>query len=458
VIIKIRALLRDESERNLLINVMLAFIIKGASLLISLLSTPLYISFFDNQAVLGIWYTILSILSWISMCDLGLGNGLRNSLTVALAKCDFDKAKKLVSSTYISLAVLILPILVLGIIFINLLDFNRLLDLPQNVVNNTSLRQAVIILFCGICVSFILRIVNTVIYSIQKSSINNLLALITSIIPLLFVAFRDTQSINRSLIELSIVHIFAINIPLVLASALVFRKKPMKECKPRVSSFDICIGKEMLGLGMKFFLAQVFFMLLMSTNEVFISCFFSSQDVVEYSIYYRLFTAIGSLFMLALTPLWSKVTKDLAQKKYRVIKQTNYVLYFISLIAAVVQFCIPFVLQKVLDIWLGDNSFVIDYPTSFIFSLFGSLYVLNIVLTTIANGMGELRSQMVFYGIGSFLKLPFIAILTKLLPDINWSIVVLYNCLILIVFSVYQFIWVERRIRILLNNSEGSIT
>ena len=94
--INIKKLLRDKDERNLLINIGLAFAVKGVAMLISLFSMPLYIKYFDNNEALGLWYTILSMLTWIAICDLGLGNGLRNRLTEALAVGDSKKSKELV--------------------------------------------------------------------------------------------------------------------------------------------------------------------------------------------------------------------------------------------------------------------------------------------------------------------------------------------------------------------------
>ena len=203
----------------------------------------------------------------------------------------------------------------------------------------------------------------------------------------------------------------------------------------------------MLGFGMKFFFAQIFFMFLMSTNEIFITKFFSAADVVDYSIYYRLFTAVGSLFMLALTPLWSKVTRDLTQKKYAVIQKTNRVLYLLAAVAGLAQLAILPFLQWIINIWLGDEAIAVHMPTAMIFALFGSLYIFNVVLTTVANGMGELRTQMLFYGIGAALKIPAVFLLTRAGRSIMWNIVPLFNCVVLAVFCIYQLVWIERKIK-----------
>lgn len=292
-----------------------------------------------------------------------------------------------------------------------------------------------------------------IIYSIQKSSINNILSLISSSIPLLYMAQFKGENLEQSLLQLSIVHMLAINLPLLVMTFVLFRNQQLKSAIPSLRSCDWQTAKQMLCFGSKFFGAQLAFMFLMSTNEIIITKLFSPEAVVPYSIYYKLFTAVGSLFMLGLTPLWSKVTKDLAEKKYVTVKRTNQVLYKISAIAILTEFLfVPF-LQFAINFWLGPEAITVHYPTAFLFATFGGIYILNIVLTTVSNGMGELHTQMVFYGVFSILKIPAIFILKSWFH--SWNVVILFNCIALLVFCIFQFFWIETKISRLLQMEEN---
>ena len=57
----------------------------------------------------GVWLTISSVLLWIDNLDIGLGNGLRNKLAVAMAHNDYEKGRQYVSSTFAMLAIIIVP-------------------------------------------------------------------------------------------------------------------------------------------------------------------------------------------------------------------------------------------------------------------------------------------------------------------------------------------------------------
>lgn len=455
IIDKLKRLWSDQDERNLLIHIALAFGVKGLALVLSFFSMPLYIRFFGNDDVLGLWYTILSMLSWVHICDLGLGNGLRNRLTEALAVGDTEKAKRFVSSTYAALTVVIAPVIIAILIVVQLVDLNGFFNISKELVSPEVLRLSVSLLLGGVALSFVLKTVNVIIYAIQKSSVNNMLTLITSALPLLFIAIFRGGSMEDNLIALTMVHVFAVNFPLLVATFIVFRTKRLRQVTPSLGACTVDTAKSMLSFGMQFFLAQIFFMVIQSTNEIFITKLFSAAYVVEYNIYFRLFTVVGSLFMLALTPLWSKVTKDLAQKKYKKIQTTNRVLYGLSALAAAGELLMVIICQFLVNIWLQEEAISVHYSTALVFALYGSVFVFNVVLTTVANGMGDLRTQIVFYGIFSLLKIPTLYLLAK--AGAGWNVVVLYNAVALSVFCVFQLVWVERKLKELTSRGETPV-
>ena len=95
-----RAAIADENTRSVLTNAILSFGVKGVSLIIALFTTPAYMRYFSDNGVLGIWFTLLAVLSWILSCDMGIGNGLRNKLTITFSGGDDVQTKKLISSAY----------------------------------------------------------------------------------------------------------------------------------------------------------------------------------------------------------------------------------------------------------------------------------------------------------------------------------------------------------------------
>jgi O-antigen/teichoic acid export membrane protein len=59
-------------------------IVRIVGIAITLLYIPLLLDFL-NEEKYGIWITLTTIINWIRIFDVGLGNGLRNKLAEAIA-------------------------------------------------------------------------------------------------------------------------------------------------------------------------------------------------------------------------------------------------------------------------------------------------------------------------------------------------------------------------------------
>ena len=92
----------DGRSKKMYKNTAIMVFIKGFSILISLMSAPIMLHHV-NRADYGVLLTLTSIVGWVGMMDIGLGNGLRNKLPEMLAKGDLQGAKKAVSSSYAAL-------------------------------------------------------------------------------------------------------------------------------------------------------------------------------------------------------------------------------------------------------------------------------------------------------------------------------------------------------------------
>lgn len=178
-----------DHNRSLIYNIVGTFAVKGGTMLLSLISMPLYLNYFENNILLGVWFTMHTVLSWILVFDLGIGNGLRNHLTTALARNDRDNAKAYISSAYIMFGafVAILSLLVLGLSHV--VSWNGILNVSEHVIDPADLHQGVNITLVGIIFSFILRLINPVLYALQKSALPNFLAFIGSLLQVAFLYF-----------------------------------------------------------------------------------------------------------------------------------------------------------------------------------------------------------------------------------------------------------------------------
>lgn len=427
----------DISTKNRIIytNSAGAFIVKGFALLISFFTLPAYMRYFDNQYVLGLWFTLVSILIWILNFDLGIGNGLRNHLAQALTKKDSISAKQYISSAYFVFGGLVLFFTLIGYFLIPVVSWNKILNISAEIVSPAILILVVRYTFLGIMCYFFLRIISSVIYALQKSALNNFLDLSTNCLILAFVLLAPSRSIEENLIFLSISYGICLVLPLLVATIIIF-STTLKQCVPSLQ--NVCRGatKKILSLGIIFFVCQILYMLIVNTNEFFIAQYISPADVVNYQIYNRIFALGSMLFVLGLTPIWSIVTRAVAERDYIWILKLNKRLFKFACLFSIGEFLLILFLPFIIRLWLGSRAINVNYSYAFIFALWGISMIFQMVVSAITCGLGCMNLQALCYGIGILLKIVIIHFGMIFWP--NWILVIVANIIILVPYVFIQ--------------------
>lgn len=426
-----------KNNKRIVVNIVAAFGIKGGGMIVNMLSMPLYIDYFNNNMVLGLWFTILTVVNWILSFDVGIGNGLRNHLTKALTQKDFEQGKRLTSSAFAALGIITIVFTIFVFSVIPVVNWNNMFNISGDIISRDILARCVGFTMVGIMASFFLHIVRGILFALQLSSIVNLLHLLTSIllVAYLFVA-PDFSTIEEKLSTMSIAYAILINIPSILVLFFVFFFSEMKHCRPRMKYVTSNAVKAVLGLGISFFVVQVMYMIITVTNEWFISKFFSPKHCVDYQIYFRLFALVGGLIMLAMSPLWSAITKAYSMKRYRWIIKLQNVLNYLAIGCIVVECLFVVFLQLIINIWLGDRSIEVNYLTASFFLLYGIIMIWVAIQSTIVAGLGTLKTQLRLYVFAAIFKILFIVFVSQVTDD--WSVVILATALGLLPYCIYQ--------------------
>lgn len=425
-----------ENNRIVFSNVIGAFGVKGLSLLVSLFTMPAYLRFFNDQAALGLWFTVLSVLNWLLNFDLGIGNGLRNHLSRTIAQKNNEETKKYLSSAYISIGVLCIVISVVFVFVFDFINWNKVFNISTDTISYEALLLSVKIVFVGIMLQMVLRLINSVMYALQKSSVNNFLHLCSTVLSLICVLIIPSASNDRNIIVMAIVHLLAVIIPLIVASIVAFSGEILRSAIPSIKSFSQKHAKEILSLGGTFLFVQLSYMVIVNTNEFLITNLTSSEQVVNYQIYHKLFILGGTVFSLALTPVWSAVTKAFAEKNFTWINSLYKKLLLISLVGVLLEFLLVPFLQIFINLWLGAEAIKVNFGYGLAFAALGGLIILNGTFSSVANGVGELKTQAIFFGIGAVAKIPVAWSLVKITN--SWIGVVWANVIALLVYCLVQ--------------------
>lgn len=425
-------------KNNILVrNIGGTFAIKGASVVVQLLSVPAYISYFANDGVLGVWYTLIAALNWILVFDFGVGNGLRNNLSKALAAKDIENAKRLVSTAYIVIGALSLFFIFAGELIILNIDFEAVLNYHSDVVSKGTIQIAVSIVYVGIVIQFWLKLITSVLYAMQKTALNNFLFLFGNVLLLLWVSFAHFGNINQRLIAISLIQVGAVNLPLFICTVALFFGR-LRDISPSFSYFHRNAVQAVVGLGVEFFVIQIALLLVNSTNEFLISSLYDSSDVVIYQIYYKWFFAIITVFSLVVQPVWSAMTVAWYERRIAWIVRSYRRFNLTAFIGAAGAFFLAYVFPLLVDIWIGSDAVTASFETGCVFAFWVTVILFVNSSTCISNATSNLRVQLCLTVLAAIVKIPLCIALCK--ANFGWSSVVLANGLVLIPLLVGQTI------------------
>lgn len=427
-------------------NINGALIIKGLSMIVGIIAIPVYRTFFISEEYYGLWMAIISILTWILFFDFGFGIGLRAKLGPLLDAGEEKDAQEKISSTYVGSIFIALGLLVVFAVLIWSLDLNGILNTPTSLVSEMQLKISMSILAAGFCIEFVLKNVLFVLYSMRKSAIASFVTFLSMLSLLLFfIIFKDFNITNRLLVS-SIVYVVCINVPLIVASFVLYARK--KALLPTFKGFSLASMKSVMSIGLVFFLIQIGFLFITQTDGLLITSMFSTNANAQYTYYSRIFVFfVGLMGAVVQQPIWSAISAAREQGDTKMINKYIKVTFGIALFLFVICLFIGVGLPFIFELWLGDHAPTVNSFFVIVFLLYSFIFLFSNALIIVANGLTILKSQAVITLIVAALKIPVLIGLMYLLPQLEWSVVVLVTTLCYVPYLIFLPIYIHKMIK-----------
>ena len=386
----IKALFRSGSERSKLIkkNIAGTFGLRGVSMLTSFVLVSMTIGYVSSQ-LYGVWLALASVLSWIGLLDIGFGNGLRNKLTENIALGYKEKCQQYVSTTYFCMMAIFLPVSVICVCGCGFVNWSSLLNVSPD-LNDDILKTVRIVIFFT-CANFILKTISTVLAALQYNALSSLLDTLGQLLVLVVISIL-TICTKGSLLYLALTLTLCPLIVYLIATLILFNGKYKFLC-PKFSLLRKGFIRDILGLGIKFFIIQIACLVLYGTMNVIISNVSSPEYVTEYNVVYKYISIPMILLGIVLSPFWSAYTdaytlKDFSWMKRlysKLLKMYGFCLLGIILLA--ILYPIAF------KLWLGDKVSIhlsMVVAVSFYVAIMSFCSLNSVVL----NGTGRICIQL----------------------------------------------------------------
>jgi O-antigen/teichoic acid export membrane protein len=381
------------------------FQILGAAL--SFFLIPLMIEYLGAEKY-GVWSTVMAIMSWILLCDLGIGNGLRNKVAELIAKGDSFSAKEYISSSYtsIGMAAFILWILFIGCSF--LIEWQVVFNTAS--ISESSLRAVFQATVSFILFNFFIGLVAPLLGAVQKSSLISLGQFITNLLVFALVVIISKLT-EASLLAIAFAYGFSLIISNTILSIIFYSQH--RELIPQLH-LKIAYLKPILSVGIQFFIIQIASIVIFTTDRIIIAQVFGPEYIAQYDVVFKLFSSITIVHGLILGGLWSAYTDAFHRKDLPWLKGMlrNQLIFYIGIFLATITLVVS--AKFIIGIWIG-KQFIVSDQLVLAMGGYALITTWNNIFAIFLNGVGKIKIQLFTAVIGIIINIPLTIFFSKYL-------------------------------------------
>lgn len=428
------------NDKKLLKNIGISMVMKPISMLLTLVYTPMVLSFL-GETKYGVWSIILNIITWINIFDIGIGNGLRNRLTESCASKDYESAQIYVSTAYVGTIVLSLIFcIIINLVWpgLGLSEFFNLTVEGENV--DYVIRISVVF----VCINFILALSKTSAYAVQKSGAISIASAIGQCVQIA-VLLMISRIFHQSLVAVAFMYGIAALIENIVLYLYLVRDK--KFLIPHIKLAQMQYMKSLMTLGAGFFIMQICSIVLNTTDNLLISNLYGSAEVTPYSMVYKVFYMSATVHSIILMPMWSAYTEAAARKDYKWIRKTLRKINYITILFSTMVVIGIFLFEPFAEIWLGKR---LEYGTRLIV-----IVAIYMIAQMFANnyssflcGVGHIKISAVLSVIGAVMNIP-ISIYFAQRMDMKLSGIILGSLCVMamstVVLPIVSYKWLKEK-------------
>lgn len=425
-------------------NVIYSLLLKGISIIVSFALVPLTIGYVSSD-LYGVWLTISSIQAWITFLDVGFSQGLKNKLTEAIAKDQWEKGRKLVSTTYLLMVLIFVPTCIVIELLIPFINWCNLLNVSSLHSENIKYALHIMVFLCS--VQMIVNVLVSVIAAFQKVALSNSFIVIGNILALIIIAIiRNTTP--PSLVSLC----FSLGLmPLVVTiiASFYFYCKDFKRISPSFHHVDLSLTKDLWNLGYRFFLINIQVVVLYQSTNILISNISNPNEVTTYNIAYKLLSSAMMVYTIITAPLWPAYTDAYVKNDFLWMKNMRSKMIKILIASVGLCFMLALCSKSIYSLWINDQVQVPWTMTGFV-ALYVSVYCWMNLNGTLIIGMGKLKIQTILVTAGMVIHIPLSLFLSRYIGA--------YGVLVSLIFinMVYAIV-LHIQVAKLLNNKASGI-
>lgn len=378
---------------------------KAGALLASFITIPIMIDYLGLEKF-GVWSTILSVMTWLVLFDLGIGNGLKNRVSESIAKNNRQQTHSFISAGY-SLIGCIAVLLWLFCFFVSYyIPWLRVFN--TSALSETDMRLTVQISLSCVLANFCIGLVGAVLGGFQKTSLVALGQFYSNVISLVFVCLAWIV-FSPSIVVLAIIYGGAMLFSSAALSVGFYKKN--KDLIPKFLIRREYISP-LLSVGLTFFIIQIAVLVVFTTDKILISQFFGPKLVAQYEVVMKIFALFSFVHALISAPLWPAYADAFYRKDNCWIKRMlskQLMLFAVFVLAILITFLIS---DKLILLWVGEDFPISNNLISAV-ACFVIVSIWNNIFAMILNGAGKTGVQLITAILAMLVNFPMAYLLVK---------------------------------------------
>lgn len=398
-------------------NSAFSILVKGGNIMLSFILVRITLGLLQDEKY-GIWTAISSLVTFASFFDIGLGNGLRNRLAEVVAKEDHEAGRVYISTAYVLFAGIQLALLLAACIVIYLVDWKYVLNVR---LSNSYVSLLVLVTLAGFSVKILLDTVSYVLLALQKTALSNAIYLVINFGLVAGIWALGLGQYNN-LLSVSVMSAI-VPVVVLIGFSLYFYRGELRAYAPKLKAVDFSVRPMLMSLGLKFFIIQLAGVVIFYTDNVLISKMFGPKSVTEYSVVFRYYNAINSVFFVIISPFWSAFTEAYAKDELAWVKKSYSRLKLSWLVIFLAVGLMLLLSTNVYEIWLG-SSFKTSWSLNVLMACFVLVSCWNNITVTVINGFGKVKMQLFTALVGAAVNIPLCLYLGRTMGMGNKGVIV----------------------------------
>lgn len=367
----------------------MSLVAKIISVATAFITVPLTLHYLGPERY-GMWMVMSSLLAMLAFADLGIGNGVLNSVAAAYGRDDRSAIREASASGMAILAVIALVLLAAFMLAYPFIAWERLFNV-KTAGARAEAGPAVLAFFVCFAIAIPVNVVQKVQAGLQRGFLASSWSCAGSVLSLCFVLL--VVHWQGGLVELVVAFLAG---PLIanLANTVVFFGFQHRDIAPRLSAVSRQAARHVLQTGLLFLVMQITTALIFNADSLIITQVIGPAAVPEYSIPDRMFSVIPMCIQMLLTPLWPAYREALSRNDHawciRVVRRS-----MLTAVGGAAVMALGLVIfgKDIIHLWVGGG---IAVPMIVLvgFGLWKVIEAAGFAMAMFLNGAHVIREQV----------------------------------------------------------------